>query len=169
MYKGILNYKERLFLSKCLELYNIKTEVRWKILFNLGLSRRDIQLISQKFRKEGLINKNNYNINKNKITEIKNILKVNKEKDINFHKIWDNFKVFTFFIGFILIIITLSMFAGNVMQSTLQFPTCVTMDTNFTHFNYNCTELVNKCYPGLNESDTQIAIDMCLENNRTYP
>ncbi|MBI2105883.1 hypothetical protein HYT56_03540 [Candidatus Woesearchaeota archaeon] len=108
MVERILTNNEKKFLTIVVGCYNIGIGVQWKALYDAELSRGRIHEISKKFRREGLIEKDSYNVRKEKIKEVKELLKYNQEIEEGYHRIWKPFLLFMilFVIAVILLIIS---------------------------------------------------------------
>lgn len=78
---------ERIYIVLCLDFYERKKKVRWHDLNDEGLGKSTIKRITERFRELNYIKNDSYDINKKKLSEIKERLKFPIEIEIKQHRI----------------------------------------------------------------------------------
>ncbi|MEK6952824.1 MAG: hypothetical protein AABX29_07455 [Nanoarchaeota archaeon] len=150
--KKEITHKERIFLTKCLQLYPY-TNVQWKALFNEGLSRSEIHRIAKELRKRGFIiqkNKNRYyNLNSEKVEEVKQILK-NKIDEDNKRFVIPVKNILCYSVIVLIVLLIAIFFNHSAYMTSIEFGNITTImvpyDVNKTYSIDDCSHLGNGTY-----------------------
>lgn len=86
-----LTSKEKKYLTVCLNHHRINSDVVWKNLSNADLRNNEIKRITKKFREDRFIEKDSYNLNEEKVDEIKKVLKKIIFEEQKMHNDWNSF------------------------------------------------------------------------------
>ncbi len=109
---------ERKYIILCLDFYERKKKVRWHDLYDIGLGKSTITRITTRFRELGYIKEESYEINEEKLDEIKERLKPTVEREVEHHKILKRIPKFSTLFLIITIIGIFTLLTFNLHKIT---------------------------------------------------